>query len=107
MIFQYAKTIFDSWYAPLRCLDLKIFSSGLELSHFIAEETKNLLSVHPVYDLIGVICHKGCMGIGHYTCMVRCFSQQGQPDIGMNISHNLTFLISSRFCPMLYIVQHY
>jgi len=56
--------------------------SGLDLSHYITEETKSLLSNHPVYDLTGVICHKGSMGIGHYTCVVRCLNQPGQPDIG-------------------------
>eukprot|EP00112_Aurelia_sp_Birch-Aquarium-sp1_P010488 Seg2238.7 transcript_id=Seg2238.7/GoldUCD/mRNA.D3Y31 product="Ubiquitin carboxyl-terminal hydrolase 19" protein_id=Seg2238.7/GoldUCD/D3Y31 len=56
--------------------------SGLDLSHYISEETRGLLSIPPVYDLTGVICHKGSMGIGHYTCMVQCLSQQGQTDIG-------------------------
>ncbi|XP_065059123.1 ubiquitin carboxyl-terminal hydrolase 19-like isoform X2 [Rhopilema esculentum] len=55
---------------------------GLDLSPYIAEETRGLLTTPPVYDLTGVICHKGSMGIGHYTCMVRSLSQQGQTDIG-------------------------
>ena len=52
------------------------------MSHYISDETRGLLSIPPVYDLTGVICHKGSMGIGHYTCMVQCLSQQGQTDIG-------------------------
>lgn len=69
-----------------------LFSSGLDLSHYISEETRGLLSIPPVYDLTGVICHKGSMGIGHYTCMVQCLSQQGQTDIGKS---SRTFFVTT------------
>ena len=75
-----------------------LFSSGLDLSHYITEETKSLLSNHPVYDLTGVICHKGSMGIGHYTCVVRCLNQPGQPDIGKHFQ--ITSIISICLYPL-------
>eukprot|EP00794_Sanderia_malayensis_P007032 gene7032-7821_t len=55
--------------------------SGLDISNYLAEETKDNLSSPPVYDLTGVICHRGSMGIGHYTCMVQTLGHQGQTDI--------------------------
>lgn len=58
------------------------FHSNLDLSPFIAKETRNKIDYLPTYDLCGVITHRGTMRMGHYTCMVRLLNQSDQDEVG-------------------------
>lgn len=54
----------------------------MDLSPYIAKETRNKLDHPPIYDLCGVINHRGNMRMGHYTCMVRMLNEADQEDVG-------------------------
>ena len=58
------------------------FYSGLDLTPYVAKETRNKIDHSLVYDLCGVITHRGNMRMGHYTCMVRLINQLDQEEVG-------------------------
>lgn len=73
---QYGQKINKSVSYPL---------SNLDLSPFIAKETRNKIDYLPTYDLCGVITHRGTMRMGHYTCMVRLLNQSDQDEVGWRL----------------------
>jgi len=55
------------------------------LTPFVAKETRNKIDHSLIYDLCGVINHKGNMRMGHYTCMVRMMNHLDQEEVGKSL----------------------
>lgn len=56
--------------------------SEFDLSPFVAKETLSKLDYSLLYDLVGVITHRGTMRMGHYTCMTRLLNHLNQEEYG-------------------------
>ena len=56
--------------------------NDLDLSPFVAKETRSKFEHPLVYDLCGVITHTGSMRMGHYTCITRMLGSEDQEEVG-------------------------
>lgn len=56
--------------------------NGLDLTSYVSKETRNKIEHPLIYDLCGVITHRGNMRMGHYTCMVRLMNHLDQEEVG-------------------------
>lgn len=52
--------------------------TGLDMTQFLGQGLQNSTSVKSIYDVFGIVYHRGSMEGGHYTAMVNADSQRAE-----------------------------